>query len=138
MKLINLRLLNFKNHLDSSWQFNTRVNCFVGDNGVGKTNILDAIHYLSITKSYFSSNDSVSINFNSDFFTVKGSFSKNEISSVLSDEMYRWVNIDKNFNDVFNETRQGKSLWKIFLLIALILFLLETWIGRPTSNNIKH
>ena len=60
-----------------------------------------------------------------------------EILAVLSDEMYRWVNIDSNFNNVFNEIRQGKSLWKIFLLIALILFLLETWIGRPISKNIK-
>ncbi len=63
---------------------------------------------------------------------------KNQISGLFSKEMYRWVNIDKNFNNVFNETRQGKSLWKIFLLIALIFFLLETWIGRPISKNIKH
>ena len=64
--------------MDSYWEFNSRVNCFVGDNGSGKTNILDAIHYLSLTKSYFNSNDSTSINFNSDFFTIKGSFVKKE------------------------------------------------------------
>ena len=78
MKLKNLRLLNFKNHLDSHWEFNNRINCFVGDNGSGKTNILDAIHYLSLTKSYFNSNDSTSINFDSDFFTIKGSFEKKD------------------------------------------------------------
>ena len=84
MKLKNLRLLNFKNHLDSSWEFNDRVNCFVGDNGSGKTNILDAIYYLSLTKSYFNSSDSTSINFNSEYFTIKGSFIKeNNFSNIV-------------------------------------------------------
>ena len=84
MKLKNLRLLNFKNHLDSSWEFNDRVNCFVGHNGSGKTNILDAIHYLSLTKSYFNSSDSTSINFNSEYFTIKGSFIReNSFSNIV-------------------------------------------------------
>ena len=84
MKLKNLRLINFKNHLDSQWEFNNSINCFVGDNGSGKTNILDAIHYLSLTKSYFNSNDSTSINFNSEFFTVKGLFEKqNNFSNII-------------------------------------------------------
>ena len=69
--------------MDSHWEFNNRVNCFVGDNGSGKTNILDAIHYLSLTKSYFNSSDSTSINFNSDFFTIKGSFEKKENLSEI-------------------------------------------------------
>ena len=84
MKLKNLRLLNFKNHLDSSWEFNDSMNCFVGDNGSGKTNILDAIHYLSLTKSYFNSMDSLSINFDSEYFTIKGSFVKeNNFSDIV-------------------------------------------------------
>ena len=83
MKLKNLRLLNFKNHLDSEWKFNNSINCFVGNNGAGKTNILDAIHYISLTKSYFNSSDSDSINFNSDFFTIKGEFQKEEVYSDI-------------------------------------------------------
>ena len=51
--------------------------------------------------------------------------------------MYRWIKIDNNFINDFNEIRQGKSLWKVFLLIAIILFLLETWVGRPIYKNIK-
>ena len=53
MYLKELSLFQFKNHSESSFQFNEKINCFVGNNGVGKTNILDAIHYLSLTKSYF-------------------------------------------------------------------------------------
>ena len=60
-----------------------------------------------------------------------------EISTFLSEEKYRWIELDNNFINNFNETRKGKSLWKIFLLIATILLLLETWIGRPISKNIK-
>ena len=70
--------------MDSSWEFNDSVNCFVGDNGSGKTNILDAIHYLSLTKSYFNSMDSLSINFNSEYFTIKGSFIReNHFSNIV-------------------------------------------------------
>ena len=41
------------------------------------------------------------------------------------------------FINVFNEIRHGKALWKIFLMIAIFLFLIETWIGRPALNNNK-
>ena len=49
----------------------------------GKTNILDGIHYLSLTKSYFNSSDIDSVNFNSEFFTVKGSFENDRIISEI-------------------------------------------------------
>ncbi len=74
MKLQELQLVNFKNHSDLKFSFNQEINCFVGNNGVGKTNILDAIHYISSTKSYFNSNDQNTIKFNENFFNVKGSF----------------------------------------------------------------
>ena len=60
-----------------------------------------------------------------------------QISNFLSEESYRWIKLDNNFIDNFNEIRQGKSLWKIFLLIATIFLLLETWIGRPVIKNVK-
>jgi hypothetical protein len=59
------------------------------------------------------------------------------ISNFLSEESYRWIKLDNNFIDNFNEIRQGKSLWKIFLLIATIFLLVETWIGRPVIKNVK-
>ena len=60
-----------------------------------------------------------------------------KIATVLPNKMYRWIDLDNNFLSNFTETRQGKSLWKLFLFIATIFFLLETWIGRPTSKKIK-
>lgn len=74
MYLRRLNLSNFKNYTDIDVEFSPRINCFVGDNGVGKTNILDAIHYLSLTKSYFVNIDSVNIHHGDDFFIIKGIF----------------------------------------------------------------
>ena len=89
MKLNKLKLLNFKSHLDSRWDFNNNIVCFIGDNGSGKTNILDAIHYLSLTKSYFNSRDSININFDNIFFTILGEF---EINNVISNVVCSYQN----------------------------------------------
>ncbi|HRJ37035.1 MAG TPA: AAA family ATPase, partial [Flavobacteriales bacterium] len=57
MQLARLSLFSFKNISDLSLEFCPGVNCLLGDNGEGKTNILDAIHYLSFCKSYFNLSD---------------------------------------------------------------------------------
>lgn len=77
MFLKNLILTNFKNYEQATLAFSPKINCFVGNNGVGKTNILDAIHYISLTKSFFSNIDSISIRHESDYFIIKGTFVKN-------------------------------------------------------------
>jgi DNA replication and repair protein RecF len=74
MYLKHLHVSNFKNYEESEFDFHGNVNCFVGKNGSGKTNLLDAIHYLSFCKSYFSSQDIYSIRFNCDFFSIHGLF----------------------------------------------------------------
>ncbi|WP_400192747.1 DNA replication/repair protein RecF [Hymenobacter sp. B81] len=74
MILDSLHLLFFKNYDEASLQFSPHINCFVGENGSGKTNLLDAIHYLSLTKSAFSAADAQCIKQDADFFLVKGKF----------------------------------------------------------------
>ncbi|MBL0342079.1 MAG: DNA replication/repair protein RecF [Bacteroidetes bacterium] len=84
MYLQKLLLLNFKNYQDVSLEFSSSVNCFTGANGSGKTNLLDAIHYLSMTKSYFSSSDTQNIKHGEHLLIIQGEFSKEGISeSVL-------------------------------------------------------
>ncbi|MGM0666275.1 MAG: DNA replication/repair protein RecF [Bacteroidota bacterium] len=84
MYLSNLSLSNFKNYGEIDIAFSPRINCFVGDNGVGKTNILDAIHYLSLTKSYFVNIDSVNIRHGEDYFIIKGIFrDENEEEEIM-------------------------------------------------------
>ncbi len=74
MFLEKLTLINFKNITQESFTFSSRVNCFVGDNGAGKTNIIDAIHYLSLCKSSFSMTDGQCLKHSADFFVLEGTY----------------------------------------------------------------
>jgi len=72
MFLQKLILINFKNYENTEIEFSPDINCFIGNNGVGKTNLLDAIYYLSLCKSYFTSIDTQNILYNREFFTIQG------------------------------------------------------------------
>ncbi|MDR1739941.1 MAG: DNA replication/repair protein RecF [Bacteroidales bacterium] len=75
MYLKSIYLYNFKNFHEAELAFCEGVNCFIGHNGAGKTNLLDAIHYLSFTKSYFGSFDLQNILHGEDSFSVTGRYS---------------------------------------------------------------
>ena len=77
MFLQQLSVINFKNYAEAGLTFSDGVNVFTGNNGAGKTNLLDAIHYLSLCKSYFNPIDSQQIKQGADFFIITGNFSKN-------------------------------------------------------------
>lgn len=74
MHLSELSFINFKNYREANFQFSPGVNCFTGHNGAGKTNILDAIHYLCLCKSFFNPIDSQSIFHDEAFFVIQGDF----------------------------------------------------------------
>ncbi len=74
MRLTTLRLHNFRNHTDSLFEFGGGTNLFLGDNGQGKTNILEAISYLCLTKSFYVSTDTTVLRLGEDFFEVEGTF----------------------------------------------------------------
>lgn len=78
MFLKSLSLVNYKNFDSASFEFDSKINCLVGHNGVGKTNILDSIYHLSFGKSYFNPITSQNINHESDFFVIEGTLEKNE------------------------------------------------------------
>ncbi len=78
MYLKTLQLTNFKNYTEASFSFNDNVNGIVGANGSGKTNLLDAIHYLSFGKSCFSAKDVSSVRLGTEFFALHGDFADEE------------------------------------------------------------
>ncbi|WP_204345018.1 DNA replication/repair protein RecF [Psychroserpens algicola] len=78
MILKMLSLVNYKNFESQDFEFDAKINCFVGSNGVGKTNVLDAIYHLSFGKSYFNPVATQNIKHDEDFFVVDGIFSKND------------------------------------------------------------
>ena len=78
MILKALSLINYKNFETASFSLDAKINCFVGNNGVGKTNVLDAIYHLSFGKSYFNPITTQNINHDADFFVIDGTYEKNE------------------------------------------------------------
>lgn len=74
MILKKLSVLNYKNILQSEVSFSPKMNCFFGNNGMGKTNLLDAIHYLSFCKSHINTPDSQIIRAEQDFCILQGNY----------------------------------------------------------------
>lgn len=83
MRLTKLSIHNFRNYAESNLEFKSDVVCLLGKNGSGKTNLLDAIHYLSVTKSFLNSSDSFSIRVGEAGFAVKGVFQRKERSNEI-------------------------------------------------------
>lgn len=78
MHLQKITVVNFKNFESQTFDFESKINCFVGDNGVGKTNMLDAIYYLSFAKSYFNPVAGQNIRHTEDFFMIEGEYRIND------------------------------------------------------------
>ena len=84
MHLQKITLVNFKNFEFQTFDFQEKINCFVGNNGVGKTTVLDAIYYLSFAKSYFNPAATQNIKHSEDFFIIEGEYQiKNKIDNVV-------------------------------------------------------
>jgi len=78
MRLDRISLINYKNFVSSDFEFDEKINCFVGSNGIGKTNILDSVYHLAFGKSYFNPISSQNIRHGEDFFVINGEFVKND------------------------------------------------------------
>ena len=75
--------MNNKNYEQLELDLSPKINCFVGNNGEGKTNLLDAMYYLSLCKSFFNSVDSQNIRYHHDFFLIQGEYElKNSVESI--------------------------------------------------------
>ncbi len=99
MTLSQLSLVNFKNYASANLYLDANVNIFTGLNGQGKTNVLDAIHYLTGCKSYFNPIDSQNIRHGEDFFVVEGVFEQNENADKL------YCGVKKGAKKVFRKNK---------------------------------
>lgn len=100
MYLQQLSVINFKNYAEAELTFSEGVNAFVGNNGAGKTNILDAIHYLSLCKSYFNPIDSQQVKQGTDFFIINGTFDRNDLPETVA------CSVKKNQKKVFKRNKK--------------------------------
>lgn len=83
MLLKQLSLTNFKNIADAGLEFSEKVNCFLGNNGMGKSNLLDAIYFLSFCKSFSRVNDRMLIRRGEDFAIVRGDYIRKDVDEEL-------------------------------------------------------
>ena len=124
MFLESISLINFKNFSERSFSFDQKINCLVGNNGVGKTNVLDAIYYLSNTKGYFNAIASQNIKHESDFFVLDGVYRKE------NREEHIHCSLKKGHKKVVK--RNGKEYEKLsdhFGLIPLVII-------SPSDTNL--
>ncbi|GAB3892631.1 DNA replication/repair protein RecF [Spirosoma agri] len=89
MHLEKLSLTNFKNYEDGRYTFGRQVNVIVGPNGSGKTNLLDAVYFLALSKSAFQSQDALSILHDADYFILDGVFEEHNRSVQITISIQR-------------------------------------------------
>ena len=83
MYLRKLKVINFKNIREATLQFSPKINCILGNNGGGKTNLLDAIYYLSMTKSFFNIPENYAVTFGEQSMGLIGDYMLQEKSERI-------------------------------------------------------
>lgn len=78
MFLKKISVVNYKNIPSQTYAFSPTINCFVGNNGVGKTNLLDAIYHLGMGKSYFTASAVQNVQHGEDFYLIEGDFQRDD------------------------------------------------------------
>ncbi len=124
MYLKKISVINYKNFASRTFEFDEKINCFVGDNGVGKTNVLDAIYYLSHAKGYFNSVASQSIKHGEDFFLIDGVYLKGNREENIN------CSLKKGLKKVVK--RNGKEYLKLSEHIGLLPLVIIS----PTDTNL--
>lgn len=124
MHIEELSLVNFKNFEHAEFKFTDGLNCFIGNNGAGKTNLMDAIYYLSFCKSFLNSIDGQNIRFDQDFFMIQGKYSRLE-----SDETV-YCGLKRSQKKIFK--RNQKEYKKLSEHIGLIPLIIVT----PSDTNL--
>lgn len=95
-----LSVINFKNYREASLFFSPKFNCFTGNNGSGKTNLLDALHYLSLCKGFTNPIDSQNILFEQDMFMIQGKYQINGQEDGL------YCGLKRNHRKVFKRNKK--------------------------------
>ncbi len=124
MHIENISIINYKNIGEVSVGFSPKLNCFIGRNGAGKTNMLDAVYYLSFCKSFFNSIDQLNINHDEAFFMLNGKYKRLDSDETIS------VGLKKG------QKKQFKRNSKIYKKLAEHIGLLPLVMITPSDVNL--
>lgn len=151
MIITRLHLQNFRNHVETNIQFGRHINIITGPNGSGKTNVIDAIHYLCMSRSFVATSDRYVVNNDSSFFFIKGEFegqirSQFEVTCTYSAGEGKKIFVNDGPLDRFSDligmvpvvvlspadralTREGPSERRSFI---------DSFISQISSTYLKH
>ena len=107
MYLRKLKVINFKNIREATLQFSPKINCILGNNGGGKTNLLDAIYYLSMTKSFFNIPENYAVTFGEQSMGLIGDYMLQE----KSERIHLAIKLP-DAADAGQPARNEKQLWR--------------------------
>lgn len=124
MHIEEISIVNFKNLNEVKVGFSPKLNCFIGNNGAGKTNMLDAIYYLSFCKSFFNASDQLNINHEESFFMLNGNYSRSESKENISCGLQK------------GQKKQFKRNTKIYKKLQEHIGLLPLVMITPSDGNL--
>lgn len=124
MYIKEISILNFKNLKDVQISFSARLNCLIGNNGAGKTNLMDAIYYLSFCKSFFNASDQLNIMHHEDFFLINGIYKRLDSKEFVSCALQK------------GQKKQFKRNSKIYSKLADHIGLLPLVMITPADMNL--
>lgn len=126
MQLNRLRIINYKNIREADLEFSEGINCLLGSNGAGKTNVLDAIYYLSFCKSHSNPIDTQNITHDEEFFMLEGNY------KTADEEINIYCGVKKRHKKQFK--RDKKDYEKLSEHIGLIPLVMIS----PSDEELIH
>lgn len=126
MQLNRLRIINYKNIREADLEFSDGINCLLGCNGAGKTNVLDAIYYLSFCKSHSNPIDTQNITHDEEFFMLEGNY------KTADEEINIYCGVKKRHKKQFK--RDKKDYEKLSEHIGLIPLVMIS----PSDEELIH
>lgn len=127
MYLKKISITNFKNISEARINFSPKINCITGINGSGKTNLLDAVYYLSMTKSFFSGMDQYTIKYDCDMTALHAVY-------VREDETEETISLSLDLNGEKRIKRNSKSYTRLSDHIGLIPVVMVS----PADTSLIH
>ncbi len=124
MHIEGISIVNFKNLKENKVSFSPKLNCFLGNNGAGKTNMLDALYYLSFCKSFFNSIDSLNINHAENYFMLQGNYKRGGATENISCGLQK------------GQKKQFKRNSKVYKKLAEHIGLLPLVMITPSDLNL--
>jgi DNA replication and repair protein RecF len=119
MKIVSAKLQQFRNHTLSDLQFGTATNVLLGNNGQGKTNVLEALSYLCLTKSFYAGSDSTVVQHGKDFFSIDGTLQADNGTEHSVHVGYTAPTGEKNFSINKKDVEKFSGVIGQFPLVVL-------------------